>query len=63
MLIKIKDVAGMLSMNENSIYKLVYRKAIPYTKIGGALRFDKDKIITWINQNSYDIINPKSKRL
>ncbi len=50
-------------MNENSIYKLVYRKAIPYTKIGGALRFDKDKIITWINQNSYDIINPKSKRL
>ena len=63
MLIKIKEVAGMLAMNQTSIYKLVYRKAIPYTKIGGALRFDKDKIITWINQNSYDNINPKSKRL
>ena len=63
MLIKIKEVAGMLSMNQTSIYKLVYRKAIPYTKIGGALRFDKDKIIAWINQNSYDMINPKSKRL
>jgi excisionase family DNA binding protein len=63
MLIKIKEVAGMLSMNQTSIYKLVYRKAIPYIKIGGALRFDKDKIIAWINQNSYDMINPKSKRL
>ena len=63
MLIKIKEVAGMLSMNQTSIYKLVYRKAIPYIKIGGAIRFDKDKIIAWINQNSYDMINPKSKRL
>ncbi|MCL4496512.1 MAG: helix-turn-helix domain-containing protein [Deltaproteobacteria bacterium] len=63
MLIKIKEVAGMLSMNQTSIYKLVYRKAIPYIKIGGALRFDRDKIIAWINQNSYDMINPKSKRL
>jgi excisionase family DNA binding protein len=63
MLIKIKEVANMLSMNQTSIYKLVYRKAIPYIKIGGALRFDRDKIIAWINQNSYDMINPKSKRL
>ena len=63
MLIKIKEVAGMLSMNQTSIYKLVYRKAIPYIKIGGALRFDRDKIIAWINQNSYDMINQKSKRL
>ncbi len=63
MLIKIKEVAGMLSMNQTSIYKLVYRKAIPYIKIGGALRFDRDKIIAWINQNSCDMINPKSKRL
>ena len=63
MLIKIKEVAGMLSMNQTSIYKLVYRKAIPYIKIGGALRFDRDKMIAWINQNSYDMINPKSKRL
>ena len=63
MRIKIKEGAGMLSMNQTSIYKLVYRKAIPYTKIGGALRFDKYKIIALINQNSYDMINPKSKRL
>ena len=63
MLIKIKDVAEMLAMNQSNIYKLVYHKAIPYIKIGGALRFDKDKIIAWINQNSCDMINPKSKRL
>ena len=63
MLIKIKDVAVMLSMNKTSLYKLVYHKAIPYIEIGGAIRFDKDKIIAWINQNSYDMINPKSKRL
>ena len=63
MLIKIKEVAEMMAMNPTSIYKLVYRKAIPYIKIGGALRFDRDKIIAWINQNSYDMINPKSKRL
>ena len=63
MLVKIEEVAVMLSMNRSSIYKLVYRKAIPYIKIGGAIRFDRDKIIAWINQNSYDMINPKSKRL
>ena len=63
MLIKIKDVAGMLAMNPSNIYKLIYKKQIPYVRIGKALRFDKDKIMAWINQNSCDIINPKSKRL
>ena len=63
MMIKVEEVAEMLAMNKTSIYKLTYRKAIPYVRIGGALRFDKDKIIAWINQNSYDMINPKSKRL
>ena len=62
-MIKVEEVAEMLAMNKTSIYKLTYRKAIPYVRIGGALRFDKDKIIAWINQNSYDMINPKSKRL
>ena len=63
MLVKIEEVAEMLSMNKSSIYKLIYHDDIPYTKIGGAYRFDKNKIVAWINQNSYDIIKPKSKRL
>lgn len=63
MLVKIEEIAEMLSMNKNSIYKLIYRNDIPYTKIGGTYRFDKNKIVAWINQNSYDMIKPKSKRL
>jgi hypothetical protein len=36
MLVKIEEVAEMLSMNKSSIYKLIYHDDIPYTKIGGA---------------------------
>ena len=60
-LLKVKDVAEILNMAEISIYNMVYRREIPFVKIGRNLRFDRSKISAWIFENSHDKIKSESK--
>ena len=43
----------MLSISKAAIYKMVYKKRIPYTKIGKLLRFREREIMVWIESKSY----------
>ena len=58
-LLTAKETAKLLGLSEITIYKLTYRKQIPFTKIGRTKRFDKTKILAWIESNSYDIISQR----
>lgn len=58
-LLTVADVSEMLNLSKYAIYTMVYKDAIPYVKIGRtnrSVRFNKDKIIAWINKNSCDKI-------
>jgi excisionase family DNA binding protein len=58
-LLTVKDVAELLGLSQITVYKMIYKDAIPYIKIGRtnrSVRFNKDKIIAWINKNSCDKI-------
>ena len=59
-LLTVKQVAELLNLTPWTVYQLVYKKEIPFTKIGKIIRFDRNKISDFIEENSYDIIKPIS---
>ncbi len=52
-LLNITELSSYLNLKIASIYDLVYRKQIPYTKIGNRLRFDTGLIERWIEAKTY----------
>ena len=59
-LLTAKETAEFLGLSEITIYKMTYRKQIPYVKLGRTKRFDKSKLLAWIETNAHDTIK-KSK--
>ena len=59
-LLTAKETAKFLGLSEITIYKMTYRRQIPYVKLGRTKRFDKAKILSWIESNAHDTIK-KSK--
>lgn len=51
-ILTIKQVAGYLQVTERTIYKLAAAKRIPSFKVGGAWRFSRADIDSWIRQQS-----------
>lgn len=51
-LLNAADLATYLSTTERHVRELVYRRAIPFVKIGRALRFDRVVIDRWIDGNA-----------
>jgi excisionase family DNA binding protein len=52
-LLNITELSSFLNLKIASIYDLVYRKQIPYTKIGNRLRFDVGLIDKWLEAKTY----------
>jgi excisionase family DNA binding protein len=48
-LIKAGDVAELLGLHVKYVYELARKGAIPSYQIGGALRFDRGELATWLN--------------
>ncbi|MDD3997141.1 MAG: helix-turn-helix domain-containing protein [Sphaerochaetaceae bacterium] len=55
----VSDVAELLQVAEKTVRKYVWLRTIPYLKIGGHVRFDQEKIESWIAERevpTYDSI-------
>ncbi|MFH1519231.1 MAG: helix-turn-helix domain-containing protein [Candidatus Omnitrophota bacterium] len=46
--ISIKELSEYLGVKVNTLYSWVSMKKIPYTKMGGLVRFDLKKIDEWV---------------
>jgi excisionase family DNA binding protein len=51
-LLTAKDVADFLQCSLQHVYNLVWREEIPYVKVGGLLRFQKERLIEWLHERS-----------
>lgn len=47
-LLTVKEVAALLRVSTQTLYKMLEQGQIPAVKVGSQWRFDGDKIKTWI---------------
>ena len=52
-LIGVQEVAHMLDMSKDTIYKWVTQRKIPFVKCGRLTKFDLQEIDNWIKRNSH----------
>ena len=55
MYLKIQDIAELLEVSENTIYKEIKESKIPVHKIGHQYRFNKEEINDWILKNRLNV--------
>ena len=48
------ELAELLDITERHIRRLVAENRIPYTKVGGRLRFNLARVQGWLGQNSHE---------
>lgn len=48
----VHNVASYLKLSERKIRLMVADKEIPYARVGGRIRFDRDEINRWFKMNS-----------
>ncbi len=48
----VNEAAEYLGLTTKAVYNRVHMRRIPYTKLGGSLRFDKEAIENWLANNS-----------
>lgn len=53
-LYSIDEIASRLGIKKSTLYTWVHYKKIPYIKIGRKLAFSEEKIIEFINENTYE---------
>jgi len=46
-LLTVTEVAAMLRVEVSTIYVWTSKRKIPFRKVGGRLRFDRDEILDW----------------
>lgn len=44
----VKELCELLNLKESMVRKLVFKKEIPFFKVGGSIRFSKASIIQWL---------------
>ena len=47
-LLTLKDVCSFLNIKESHLRSLVFKRKIPFSKVGGNLRFNKEVINEWL---------------
>jgi len=48
----VKELSQWIRLSCSKIYSLIGSNEIPYSKIGGKILFDKEKISNWIEEKS-----------
>lgn len=51
-LISVDDLAEIIKIDKQTIYRWCKRKMMPHIRIGVTYRFRKKEIIDWLNKNS-----------
>ena len=55
-LITPSELAGLLKISKAGVYRLVDKRQIPFHKVMGSLRFDRDDVLTFLRDNRIEPI-------
>ena len=56
--LSVKDVSDYTGLAEGTIYNMVYQRRIPFTKLGGSVKFDRHRLDKWIDKHSVQVRTP-----
>jgi len=54
--INFKQASELLNLKESRIRYLVFKRKIPFIKIGSTIRFDKNDLEKWLNQQKVEVV-------
>jgi excisionase family DNA binding protein len=49
-LMTVKEVSALLRVSQQTLYKMLEQGTIPALKIGNQWRFDRNRVLEWIQQ-------------
>ncbi|MED0671178.1 helix-turn-helix domain-containing protein [Aneurinibacillus aneurinilyticus] len=47
----VREVMTMFGLSQSTVYNLCKSKVLPYTKIGGSIRFKESDLIQYMDEN------------
>ncbi len=62
-LFTVRELSEIIRLKKSSIYSLVYRKAIPYVKIGSKILFKLSDIEKFIEQNTHESLKDQLEKI
>ena len=62
-LVDIQTVADSLGVKVSTLYGMVSRRQIPFTKVGRLTKFDPDAIDAWLEQHTFSSLRAPSAPL
>lgn len=57
--LKVAEIAKLLGVTPQHIYKMAARGAIPSFRISGSVRFDPDDVATWLQGKQTPVVAPR----
>ena len=58
-LVTAKQISATYSIPPSTLYYYIYKGAIPYIRIQGRIKFDKEIIADWVRKQNGDNANKK----
>ena len=50
------EVAQMLKISKMGVYRLISKRAIPFYKVMGSIRFEKSEILSFLENNRFEMV-------
>ena len=54
-LLNFKETASFLNIKESHLRGLIFKRKIPFLKIGRLLRFDPKKLLNWLEKQNKEV--------
>lgn len=58
----VEEVAELLNVADKTVRKYVWERSIPYSKIGGHVRFNEQKLLDWIAEKAMPAYNQRGRK-
>ena len=51
------ELAALLRISKVSVYRLVEKRSMPFYRVNGSLRFDKNDVMAYLKENRIESVN------
>jgi excisionase family DNA binding protein len=53
------ELAGLLKISKAGVYRLIEQRRIPFVKVMRSLRFDKEDVLAFLQDNRIESVGPQ----